>query len=102
VNLGTLDTMPTGDNGLCDNPTASDCKDANVELSLPADAAEWTQIQVPWSAFTPGVGSSTSCVPATGQNVVRIVIQPFMSYPPPDYMFEAGAYTLAVDNLRFY
>jgi hypothetical protein len=102
VNLGVLDTIPSADNGLCDNPTASDCKDANVEFSLPANTAEWSVVQVPWSAFTPGIGSSTSCVPATGQNVVRIVIQPFMRYPPPDYMFEPGAYTLAVDNLRFY
>jgi hypothetical protein len=102
INLGMLDTIPTSDNGLCDNPTASDCKDANVEFSLPANPAEWMQVQVPWSAFTPGVGSSTSCVPVTGQNVTRIVIQPFMSYPPPDYTFEPGAYALAVDNLRFY
>ena len=51
---------------------------------------------------TPGVGSGVSCVPTTGQNIVRIVIQPFMNYPPPDYMFAPGAYSLAVDNLRFY
>ena len=70
--------------------------------TLPADAATWLQVQVPWSAFTPGVGSATSCVPVTGQNIVRLVIQPFMSYPPPDYMFEPGAYAIAVDNVRFY
>jgi hypothetical protein len=102
VNLGTLDTIATADNGLCNNPTATDCKDANVEFSLPADPAEWFRVLVPWSAFTPGIGSGASCVPATGQNVVRIVIQPFMSYPPPDYTFEPGAYTLTIDNLRFY
>jgi len=102
VTIGMLDTVPTADNGLCDNATSSDCKDANVEFALPANAAEWTDVEVPWSAFTPGIGSSSSCVPATGQNIVRIVIQPFMSYPPPDYTFEPGAYTLAVDSLRFY
>jgi hypothetical protein len=102
VSLGMLDTTPTGDNGLCNNPTTSDCKNATIELSLPADAAAWTQVQVPWSALTPGVGSSLSCVPVTGQNIVRLVIQPFMNYPPPDYMFEPGAYSIAVDNLRFY
>ncbi len=102
VNLGMLDTIPTSDHGLCDNPTSSDCKDANLELKLPADATTWTKVRVPWSALTPGVGSSTSCVPVTGQNIMRIVIQPFMNYPPPNYTFEPGAYALAVDNLEFY
>ena len=100
--IGMLDTVPTADNGLCNNPTSSDCKDANIEFSLPTNEAEWSQVQVPWNSLTPGIGSNTSCVPATGQNFVRLVIQPFMSYPPPDYMFEPGAYTLAVDNVRFY
>ena len=102
VTIGMLDTVPTADNGLCNNPTTSDCKDANIEFTLPVSAEEWSEVQVPWSAFTPGIGSNTSCVPATGQNIMRIVIQPFMSYPPPDYMLEPGAYTLAVDNVRFY
>ncbi len=102
VNLGTLDTIPTSDSGLCSNPTSSDCKDANVEFALPTDPATWTQIQVPWSLFTPGVGSGLSCVPVTGQNIVRLVIQPFMSYPPPNYTFQPGAYSIAVDNVKFY
>ncbi len=102
VSLGMLDTIPTADRGLCDNPTASDCKDAAVELALPPDATTWTRFQLPWSVLTPGIGSEASCVPVTGQNIVRLVIQPFMSYPPPDYMLEPGAYTIAVNNLRFY
>ena len=97
-----LDTIPSADHGLCDNPSASDCLPASVELTLPADAATWTQVRVPWSAFTPGVGSGTACVPVTGQNIVRLVIQPFMTYPPPDYMFEPGAYAITVDNVRFH
>jgi hypothetical protein len=102
VTIGMLDTVPTADDGLCNNPSSSDCKDANVEFSLPANAEEWTEVQVPWSAFTPGIGSNTACIPANGQNIMRIVVQPFMSYPPPDYMLEPGAYALAVDNVRFY
>ena len=102
VNLGMLDTIPSADDGLCDNSDAADCKDANLELTLPADADTWESIQVPWSAFTPGVGSSLSCIPVTGQNIVRLVIQPFMNYPPPDYTFEAGPYAIAVDDVRFY
>jgi len=102
VNLGMLDTIPSVDRGLCDNATTSDCKDANVEFTLPADSTTWLRIQVPFGALTPGIGSATSCVPVTGQNIVRLVIQPFMSYPPPDYMFEPGAYAIAVDNVRFY
>jgi hypothetical protein len=102
VMLGMLDTTPSGDNGLCDSAVTDDCKQANLELSLPSDAATWTRVQVPWSSFTPGVGSAGSCVPVTGQNIMRLVIQPFMTYPPPDYMFAPGPYTIAVDNLRFY
>jgi hypothetical protein len=41
-------------------------------------------------------------VPVTGQNIVRIVIQPFMSYPPPNYLLQPGPYVMAVDNVRFY
>jgi hypothetical protein len=102
VSVSMLDTIPPSDHGLCENPVTSDCKDANIELTLPPEAETWKDVQLPWSAFTPGIGSATSCIPVTGQNIVRIVIQPFMSYPPPDYMFEPGAYRIAVDNLRFY
>lgn len=102
VTLGMLDTIAVGDAGLCDNPTPSDCKDATVEWTLPADAGTWRRVQVPWDSFTPGIGSATSCVPVTGQNLVRLVIQPFMSYPPPDYVLEPGAYAMTIDNVRFF
>jgi hypothetical protein len=102
VSVGMLDTTPPADHGLCTNPNASDCKSALLELTLPSDAATWKAVRVPWSALTPGIGSDTSCVPVTGQNILRLVIQPFMNYPPPDYVFEPGPYVLAVDNLRFY
>ena len=102
VNVGMRDTIPTTDNGSCDNATASDCKNANIELTLPANATTWMEVQVPWSAFTPGVGSGRACVPLTGQNIVNLVIQPFMSYPPPTNMFAPGPYSIAVDNVRFY
>lgn len=101
VTLGMLDTIPTADQGLCSNPTSTDCKDATLEFEL-EDPEAWTQIQVPWSGFTPGVGTGASCIPVTGQNIARLVIQPFMDYPPPDYMFEPGAYQMSVDNVRFY
>ena len=102
VTLGMLDTIPASDHGLCDSTPSSDCKDATIELTLPADATTWTQVELPWSSFTPGVGSGQSCVPLTGQNLVRLVIQPLMRYPPPDYMFAPGPYTIAVDDVRFY
>jgi hypothetical protein len=102
INLGMLDTTPVGEHGLCDNPTTADCKDATLELRLPTEATTWTKVRVPWSALTPGIGSSTACVPVTGQNVIRVVIQPFMNYPPPNYTFEPGAYSMAIDNLGFY
>lgn len=102
VNLSTLDTTPKASNGLCDNAAATDCKDATMQLSLAMSAEAWTQIQLPWSSFTPGVGSGQSCVPVTGRNIVRLVIQPFMNYPPPNYTFEPGPYSIVVDNVRFY
>jgi hypothetical protein len=102
VSLGMLDTTPSGEHGLCHNALENDCKEANIQLPLPPDPETWLQVQLPWSSFTPGVGSDLSCVPVTGQNIVHLVIQPLMSYPPPDYMFAPGAYTIAVDNVRFY
>jgi endo-1,4-beta-xylanase len=102
VSLNMLDTIASADGGLCDNATASDCKNATLELSLPPDPEMWTRVRVPWGSLTPGVGSETSCVPVTGQNLVRLVIQPFMNYPPPDYGFEPGSYRVAVDDVRFY
>ena len=96
------DTIAVADNGLCDNATASDCKNATLERTLSSDAATWTHVQLPWSAFTPGVGSGRACVPVTGQNVVQLAIQPLMNYPPPNYMLAPGPYTIAVDNVRFY
>ena len=53
VSLGMLDTTPVADNGLCDSPTVSDCKSATIEWKLPADAATWMQVQVPWSCSRP-------------------------------------------------
>jgi len=102
VSLGMLDTIPVGSSGLCNSPTASDCVNATVQLSLPSDAAAWAQIMLPWSAFTPGVGNGGLCVPVTGQNIVQIVIQPIMNYPPPNYTFAPGPYTIAVDNVQLY
>jgi hypothetical protein len=102
VTIGMLDTTPVSDKGLCANANADDCKSATLELALPADATTWAHVQVPWSALTPGVGSGLACVPVTGQNIVRLVIQPFMKYPPPNFMLEPGPYTMAVDNLGFY
>ena len=102
VSLGMRDTIAVADDGLCDNATAGDCKNANVERPLGADAATWAHVQVPWRAFTPGVGSGRACVPVTGQNIVQLAIQPLMSYPPPNYMLAPGPYTIAVDNVRFY
>jgi hypothetical protein len=102
VTLGMLDTTPAADNGLCSNDPSSDCKDATRGLTLPADTGVWTQVRVPFDSLTPGVGSGLACVPVTGQNVIRVVIQPFMSYPPPDFMLVPGPYALAVDNVRFY
>jgi hypothetical protein len=102
VSLGMLDTTPIANGGLCDNPTATDCKNATIELHLPTDPAAWTKVQLPWSAFTPGVGSMQACVPVTGQNIAQLSIQPLMSYPPPTYSLAPGPYTIAIDNLRFY
>jgi len=102
VSLGMRDTMTVADNGLCDNATATDCKNATLERALPSDAATWAHVQLPWSAFTPGVGSGRACVPVTGQNIVQLAIQPFMNYPPPDYILAPGPYTIAVDNVRFF
>jgi hypothetical protein len=94
--------MAIADHGLCSNSVPSDCKDATIELNMPTSAETWAHIRIPWSSVTPGIGSELSCVPLTGQNVVRLVIQPFMNYPPPNYTMAPGPYAIIVDNLRFF
>jgi len=100
VNLGMLDTAPTSEQGLCNNASSDDCKGAAIELNLPSDPQTWERFEIPWSAFTPGLGSDQACVPVTGQNLFRLVIQPFMNYPPPNYAFEPGPYLVEVDELE--
>jgi hypothetical protein len=102
VSLNTLETVPTSAGGLCNNESSSDCKSASLQLPLPADASTWMKVQVPWEALTPGIGSGALCVPVGGQNISQLVIQPLMTYPPPDYAFAPGAYQIAVDDLAFY
>ncbi|MGC4092982.1 MAG: non-reducing end alpha-L-arabinofuranosidase family hydrolase [Polyangiaceae bacterium] len=102
VSVGMLDTNPVSDGGFCNNASSSDCKGATIELPLATDAETWTQVRVPWSALTPGLGSGKACVPVTGQNMVRLSVQPFMNYPPPNYTFAPGAYKLAIDDVQFY
>lgn len=102
VSLNLLDTVPTSSGGLCSGTGSGDCRAATLQFALPADPETWMKVQVPWSALTPGLGSGAACVPVTGQNLSQIVIQPFMRYPPPNYMFAPGAYQISVDDLSFY
>jgi hypothetical protein len=102
VSLAMLETMPVANGGLCDNADATKCLNATITLPMPADATTWKTVQLPWSAFTPGVGSGQNCVPLTGQNIVQLIIQPLMSYPPPNYTLQPGPYTVAVDNVAFF
>ena len=102
VSLNLLDTVPASSGGLCSNASSSDCKGATLQLALPSDPETWMKVQVPWSAMTPGLGSQLACVPITGQNITQLVIQPFMSYPPPTYAFAPGPYKIAVDDWAFY
>jgi hypothetical protein len=102
VNLGMLDTIPAANSGLCNNATASDCKNASIVLPMPADATTWAPVQLPWSAFTPGAGNAQACMPVTGQNIVQLAIQPYMNYPPPNYTLQPEPYAIALDNVQFY
>ena len=102
VSLAMLDTTPVASSGLCNSTAATDCKNATITLAMPADATAWTDIQLPWGAFTPGVGAGQTCIPLTGQNIVQLLLQPLMNYPPPNYTFQPGPYSLVVDNVRFF
>ena len=102
VTLGMVDTNPTADGGLCDNASSDDCKEANVQVALPEDPEKWSRIQIPWSAFVPGMGSDGQCIPANGMNLMRLVVQPYMVYAPPTWEFSPGAYSLTIDSVRFY
>ncbi len=102
VSVNMLDTVPPADGGSCANASSDDCKNATLELSLPPDPETWTRVRVPWGALTPGVGSDLSCVPVTGQNILRLVFQPFMNYPPPSYTYAPGPYSITLDDIQFY
>jgi hypothetical protein len=102
VSLATLETMTVANGGLCKSADSTKCLNATITLPMPADTTTWKSIQLPWSAFTPGVGSGQNCIPVTGQNIVQLIIQPLMSYPPPNYSLQPGPYTVAVDNVAFF
>jgi hypothetical protein len=101
LGLSTVDTVPVTDGGLgtC-NPgsDAASCADAVYKFPIPAT---WTQISVPWSVFTPGMTTS-GCASPPGSGIIRIIFQPYESYPAPNYKIAPAPYSLDIDNIEFY
>jgi hypothetical protein len=99
VSLGTVETVPVSDGGMCNNSAdAAACAYPTAKMNVPM---AWSQIQLPWSSFTGGIATS-GCASAPGSGILRIVIQPFESYPAPNYKVSPAPYGLDVDNVEFY
>ncbi len=84
VVLATLETSPLASGGpctgTCASPTASSLMDAGLPVTFPV----WTQVTLPWSAFTGGLVAGAAFTPA-GDNITGLVFSPFnIAYPPVD------------------
>lgn len=78
----------------------SECADAAVEIPVPEG---WSEVIVPWSAFTPGTANSAT-IPVTGDNItgIRFSIQlPYVEDPqnPGEYIPDTGSYDFSFDNV---
>jgi hypothetical protein len=105
VSLSTVETEPMSANaatpsgGTCDaTADAGACKAPGLQFAIPAT---WTLKQLPWGAFVGGI-SNSGCAGAPGSGILRLVLQPFESYPPPNYQVSPMPYFLEVDNVSFY
>lgn len=80
----------------------TDCSDASAEIAV---SDEWTQVLLPWGAFTPGTADG-AMVPVNGDNLIGINVQVGLEYVedennPGEYIPAPGSYDVAIDDLDF-
>jgi len=109
ITLAMEDTSPPAEEdpaggGTCIASADGDCEGPYAEFTV-TDA--WTQVQLPWSAFTAGTGAAGAAVPASGDNLTGIgfgVNLEWIEDPanPETWIPVAGAYELVIDDVAFY
>jgi hypothetical protein len=99
ITVSTRDTVaPSAEGvGACMGTT---CADASAEFAVGLDATAWTQVDLPWSAFTPGVGSGGVAAPLSGFGIMGLTFTVNLQYdevgPKP------GPYDLTIDEIGYF
>jgi len=88
--------IATGVEGECTGPS-----------STFALTAEWTLVQLPWGALTPGVAATGVSIPATGDEITGMTFNMQMVYVEEPvgsgtYVPTPAAFDLQIDDLGFY
>jgi hypothetical protein len=88
--------IATGVEGECTGPS-----------STFALSAEWTLVQIPWGALTPGVAATGVSIPATGDEITGMTFNMQMVYVEEPvgsgtWVATPAAFDLQIDDLGFY
>lgn len=99
LEVATRDTLPPSTDGVgaC---TTTDCANAAAEFAVGLDPQEWTQIDLPWSAFTPGVGSGSVAAPLSGFGIAGLTFSVSVQYDEVGAI--PGPYDLTIDEIGFF
>jgi hypothetical protein len=111
VSLAMEETNPPDEDDPAGGGTCIDTGTDDKECSGPSAEFDltdtWTQIQISWSSFDPGMAAAGVSVPATGDNIAGISFNSQLRWiedpnSPGTWIAELGAYELVVDDLSFY
>ncbi len=78
----------------------SGCTDATVQIPV---TSTWTEVLIPWSAFTPGTANSAS-IPVTGDDIAGLSFSidlPYVEDPqnPGEYIPDTASYDFSFDDV---
>lgn len=95
-------TPPDANNPDAGGTCLSDCSDATIEIEV---TDSWSQVILPWSAFTPGTANA-STVPVTGDNLSGLSFNVNLAYVedsanPGEYIPGPAPYDFSFDDLTF-
>ena len=97
----SVPAQSTSKTGTCPGVTDTTCIHPKYEFEV---TDTWTEVKVPWAAFTPGDADGTP-VPADGSSIWQIQFDIGLMWMPDaagTYLPVPAAYELVVDDLTFY
>ncbi len=99
IKVSTRDTVaPSAEGvGAC---TGTACADASASFTLAASADEWKQIDLPWSAFTGGVGSGGIAAPLSGFGIMGLSFSVSVNYDEVGPL--PAPYELTIDEIGYF